>query len=119
MLVRHLTDVEPPVGDVRVPGLASGRDPAEVRVSQQCLVIIGADEAAAATAIDNAEKVFGGHLGDPKGDLAIAGSPGRVIEQIQRHVELGCDMFMIEFFGRDTREPAELFAETVLPHLDR
>ncbi len=98
---------------------AIGRDPAEVRVSQQCLVIIGADEAAAATAIDNAEKVFGGHLGDPKGDLAIAGSPGRVIEQIQRHVELGCDMFMIEFFGRDTREPAELFAETVLPHLDR
>jgi len=96
-----------------------GRDPAEVRISQQCLVIIGADEHAAEAAIASAEKVFGGHLGDPRGDLAIAGSPGRVIEQIQRHVELGCDMFMIEFFGRDTREPARLFAETVLPHLGR
>ena len=96
-----------------------GRDPAEVRISQQCLVIIGADEQSAEAAIASAEKVFGGHLGDPRGDLAIAGSPGRVIEQIQRHVELGCDMFMVEFFGRDTREPARLFAETVLPHLDR
>ena len=98
---------------------AIGRDRSEVRISQQCLVIIGADEHAAEAAIASAEKVFGGHLGDPRGDLAIAGSPGRVIEQINRHVELGCDMFMVEFFGRDTREPARLFAETVLPHLDR
>ncbi len=96
-----------------------GRDPAEVRISQQCLVIIGADEHAAEAAIASAEKVFGGHLGDPRGALAIAGSPERVIEQINRHVELGCDMFMMEFFGRDTRGPARLFAETVLPHLDR
>jgi alkanesulfonate monooxygenase SsuD/methylene tetrahydromethanopterin reductase-like flavin-dependent oxidoreductase (luciferase family) len=103
VLRRHLDDV--------------GRDPAEVRISQQCMVIIGADDAAAASAIDNAERIFGGHLGDPRGDLALAGSPGRIVEQIQRHVELGCTMFMVEFFGRDTRQPAELFAETVLPHL--
>ncbi len=96
-----------------------GRDQADVRISQQCLVIIGADDTAAEAAIASAEKVFGGHLGDPRGALAIAGSPGRVIEQINRHVELGCDMFMVEFFGRDTREPARLFAETVLPHLNR
>lgn len=96
---------------------AVGRDPAEVRISQQCLVIIGADDAAAEAAIATAEKVFGGHLGDPRGELAIAGTPGRVVEQIQRHVELGCDQFMVEFFGRDTREPARLFAETVLPHV--
>ncbi|MEZ5232507.1 MAG: TIGR03560 family F420-dependent LLM class oxidoreductase [Acidimicrobiia bacterium] len=96
---------------------AVGRDPAEIRISQQCLVIIGADDAAAEAAIATAEKVFGGHLGDPRGDLAIAGTPGRVVEQIQRHVELGCTMFMAEFFGRDTREPARLFAETVLPHV--
>jgi hypothetical protein len=25
-------------------------------------------------------------------------------------------MFVMEFFGRDTREPARLFAETVMPH---
>lgn len=27
----------------------------------------------------------------------------------------GCTMFIIEFFGRDTREPARLFAEKVMP----
>ena len=36
-------------------------------------------------------------------------------ERVERHVELGCDMFMIEFFGRDTIEPAQMFAETVIP----
>jgi alkanesulfonate monooxygenase SsuD/methylene tetrahydromethanopterin reductase-like flavin-dependent oxidoreductase (luciferase family) len=96
-----------------------GRPAEQVRISQQCLVIIGADDAEADAAIERAERVFGGHLGNPRGDLAIAGTPERVIEQIHRHTELGCTMLMCEFFGRDTREPARLFAETVLPHLDR
>ena len=43
----------------------------------------------------------------------------RVIECIQRHVKLGCSSFVIEFFGRDTKEPAALFAETVLKELRR
>jgi hypothetical protein len=30
-------------------------------------------------------------------------------------VSLGCTSFVIEFFGRDTREPARLFAEAVMP----
>jgi hypothetical protein len=30
-------------------------------------------------------------------------------------VQLGCTGFVIEFFGRDTREPARLFAEHVMP----
>jgi hypothetical protein len=49
----------------------------------------------------------------------IWGTPERVIECIQRHVKLGCTGFVIEFFGRDTREPAALFAETVLRELRR
>lgn len=92
-----------------------GRDPSEVQISQQCLVIIGKDEAAGAEAIATAKRIFGGHMGDPEGPLAIAGGPGRVREQIQKHIDLGCTGFIIEFFGRDTREPARLFAETVLP----
>ena len=95
----------------------AGRAAADVRISQQCLVVIGADEAAAAAQIDTAARVFGGHLGDPRSEMAIAGDPAQVIERIRRHVELGCTMFVVEFFGRDIREPARLFAETVLPHL--
>ena len=65
--------------------------------------------------IDRASKIFGGHLGDPKGPLALSGSPEKIISQIQKHIDLGCTMFVIEFFGRDTQEPAKLFAETVMP----
>lgn len=94
---------------------AVGRDPASIRVSQQCLVIIAPEEAQARSMVETAKRIFGGHMGDPEGPLAITGSPERVREQIERHVELGCTMFQLEFFGRDTREPARLFAERVLP----
>lgn len=93
-----------------------GRDFSTMTVSQQCLVTIAPDEASAGPMVDTAKKIFGGHMGDPTGPLAIAGSPQRVREQIQKHIDLGCTMFLMEFFGRDTREPAALFAETVLPH---
>ncbi|OAI41131.1 hypothetical protein AYO38_04410 [bacterium SCGC AG-212-C10] len=93
-----------------------GRDPSEVTVSQQCLVIIAEDEASANAQIGTAKKIFGGHMGDPEGPLAIAGSPERVRDQIQKHMDLGCTMFVMEFFGRDTKAPAALFAEKVLPH---
>jgi F420-dependent oxidoreductase-like protein len=92
-----------------------GRDPAAVRISQQCLVVLAPDEAQAGPMLERATKLFGGHLGDVNGPLVIAGSPDRVAERIQQHIDLGCDFFMIEFFGRDTREPARLFAETVMP----
>ena len=38
-----------------------------------------------------------------------------VIECIERHHGLGCSLFVIEFFGRDTKRPARLFAEKVIP----
>jgi alkanesulfonate monooxygenase SsuD/methylene tetrahydromethanopterin reductase-like flavin-dependent oxidoreductase (luciferase family) len=95
---------------------AVGRDPATLTISQQCLVTIAPDEASAGPMLETAKKIFGGHMGDPTGPMAIAGSPQRVREQIQKHIDLGCTMFLMEFFGRDTREPAALFAQEVLPH---
>jgi alkanesulfonate monooxygenase SsuD/methylene tetrahydromethanopterin reductase-like flavin-dependent oxidoreductase (luciferase family) len=95
------------------------RDPSEVRISQQCLVAIAPNEAEAGPMIETAKRIFAGHMGDPTGPLAITGTPERVVEQIGKHIDLGCSMFMIEFFGTDTRVPAQLFAETVLPHFER
>ncbi len=95
---------------------AAGRDPAEIVISQQCLCTIAPDEASAEPMAQRAKQIFGGHMGDPTGPLALTGTPERVREQVQKHVDLGCTMFVMEFFGRDTREPARLFAETVLPH---
>lgn len=97
----------------------AGRDPASIVISQQCLVTIAPDEASAGPMVETSKKIFGGHMGDPTGPLAISGSPQRVREQIQKHIDLGCTMFVMEFFGRDTREAAGLFAETVLPHFKK
>lgn len=94
---------------------AEGRDPDSIRVSQQCMVLITENEADVEPMVQRAEKLFGGHMGDVRGPLAIAGTPDTVAERIQRHIDLGCTHFVIEFFGRDTREPARLFADTVLP----
>lgn len=94
---------------------AIGRDPAEITVAQQCLVTIAKDEATAGPMVETAQKIFGGHMGNPRGELALSGTPEQIVERIGKHADAGCTMFNIEFFGRDTREPAELFAKTVLP----
>ena len=96
-----------------------GRGHDEVTISQQCLVAIAPNDDEAGPMIKLAQRIFGGHMGDPTGPLAITGTPERVVEQIGKHIDLGCTMFMIEFFGTDTRIPARLFAESVLPHFDR
>ncbi len=93
-----------------------GRDFGDITVSQQCLVTIAPDEASAGPMVESAKKIFGGHMGDPTGPLAIAGSPETVRAQIQKHIDLGCTMFLMEFFGRETITPAKLFAEKVMPH---
>ena len=96
---------------------AHDRDPAEIVISQQCTVVIAETEEEAQSQLARAQKVFGGHLGSGLEEHGIWGHPERVIECIERHRELGCSMFIIEFFGRDTREPAQLFAEAVRPAL--
>lgn len=92
-----------------------GRDFDTIEVSQQCTVVIAEDDGAARAALAKAARVFGGHMGDAIEAHGIWGSPAGVVERIERHRRLGCTNFVIEFFGRDTREPARLFAEQVMP----
>ncbi|MEM9177401.1 MAG: TIGR03560 family F420-dependent LLM class oxidoreductase [Myxococcota bacterium] len=94
----------------------AGRDPATIEKSQQCVVVIGEDDAAGQAGLEKAKKIYGGHMGGALEEHGIWGAPERVIEGIERHRALGVSFFVIEFFGRDTREPARLFAETVMPH---
>ena len=86
------------------------RDPAAVRISQQTMVVIGRDEADAQAKRERAARIYGGHLGS-----GIAGTPSQCIEQISALQRHGCSLVIIEFFGRDVREPAALFAEQVVP----
>jgi alkanesulfonate monooxygenase SsuD/methylene tetrahydromethanopterin reductase-like flavin-dependent oxidoreductase (luciferase family) len=92
-----------------------GRDFASLEVSQQCVVVIAADEPAAKAALEKAGKIYGGHMGASLAEHGIWGTPSRVVDCIGRHVALGCTTFVIEFFGRDPRDPARLFADHVLP----
>lgn len=92
-----------------------GRDPASLVISQQCLVTIAADEAGAREAMAKVSRIYGGHMGEGLEEHGIWGTPEQVVERIERHRALGCSLFVMEFFGRDTREPARLFAERVLP----
>jgi len=94
---------------------AVGRDPTELRLSQQTMVLITEKAEEVEPMLERAGKLFGGHMGDVRGPLAIAGTPEMVGDAIQRHRDLGVSHFIIEFFGRDTRVPAQLFADTVLP----
>lgn len=112
----HQSQLPHKVGVLRQHCQAAKRDFAELVVSQQCLVTIAPDEASLAPMVERAKQIFGEHLGDPTGPLALSGTPARLCEQIQKHLDLGCTMFVMEFFGRDTREPARLFAAKVLPH---
>jgi F420-dependent oxidoreductase-like protein len=93
---------------------AIGRDPRSIQVSQQTMVVIGKDAADAEAKVQKAQAIYGGHLGQ-----GIAGTPQECIDKIHAHIAAGCTMFVIEFFGRDTREPARLFAETVMPAFRR
>ena len=61
--------------------------------------------------MEKARAIYGGHIGP----TASPAPPQQCIDKIREHIAAGCTMFVIEFFGRDTREPARLFAETVLP----
>lgn len=92
------------------------RDFETLAVSQQCVVIIEETEEAARASLAKAAKVYGGHMGAGIEKDGIWGTPERVIEGIERHLALGCTGFVMEFFGRDTRVPAQLFADTVLPN---
>lgn len=92
-----------------------GRDFDSIEISQQCVVVIGEDEASARTQLEKAKKIYGGHMGGSLEEHGIWGAPEQVIERIERHRALGCSFLPIEFFGRDPREPARLFAETVMP----
>ena len=94
-----------------------GRNPEEIQISQQCVVILEETEEAARASLAKANKIYGGHMGASLEEHGIWGHPERVVECIERHRSLGCTSFLMEFFGRDTRVPARLFAEQVLPQL--
>ena len=77
--------------------------------------MIAADDAGAREALAKATRIYGGHMGGGLEEHGIWGTPGAGDRAHRAPRALGCTLFVMEFFGRDTREPARLFAERVLP----
>jgi F420-dependent oxidoreductase-like protein len=94
------------------------RDIETLRISQQCVVIVEETDDAAKASLEKAQKIYGGHMGAGLEEHGIWGTPERVAERLLDHRALGCTGFVIEFFGRDTRAPAQLFGERVRPLLE-
>lgn len=117
-LAVHQGELARKVARLREHCVAVGRDPAAIEVSQQTVVVLGETEADAQAKLEKASRIYGGHLGNIE-QHGIWGSPARVIDRIERQVREGCHLFIMEFFGRDPREPARLFAEQVLPAFRR
>ncbi|HUI24937.1 MAG TPA: TIGR03560 family F420-dependent LLM class oxidoreductase [Candidatus Kryptonia bacterium] len=113
-LAVHQGELGTKVDRLREHCRAIDRDPESITISQQCLIVIGENEPDATAKVERARQIYGGHLG-AGGPHSIAGTAVQCIDKIRAHIALGCTMFIIEFFGRDTREPARLFAEQVMP----
>jgi F420-dependent oxidoreductase-like protein len=113
-LAVHQAELGAKVAKLREHCAVIGRDPTNITISQQCMVVIGESDADAKTKMERAQQIYGGHMG-ASGPLSIAGTAEHCIDKIRQHLALGCTMLVIEFFGRDTREPARLFAERVMP----
>jgi F420-dependent oxidoreductase-like protein len=109
------TELPKKIGVLRQRCAEVGRDPATIEISQQCMVIVAATEEEARAALAKANKIYGGHMGPGSEEDGLWGTPEMLIERLRRRVDLGCTLFVIEFFGRDTRVPARLFAEGVMP----
>src|SRR5262249_16686234 len=91
------------------------RDLAGITGPPQGLLAIAETDDGARAGLAKAEKIYGGHMGAGLEEHGFWGTPAQVVDRIGRHRERGCTHLVIEFFGRDTREPARLFAEKVLP----
>ena len=52
---------------------------------------------------------------NPAGEMALTGTHATIKERFNHHVELGSDMCMREFVGRDTIEPPQMVAGPSIP----
>jgi F420-dependent oxidoreductase-like protein len=89
-----------------------GRNPDEIQVSEQCLVVIGRTERQAKEKWAAAKRLFGSVF-----DLSLAfrGTPEQVIEQLQKRVSEGVTLFTLLHGDFHAPESLELFAEKVFP----
>lgn len=94
----------------------AGRDPAAITVSEQVIVVLGADDADFAARWATAKQLLGGFA--DLDAVAVRGTPERVIEGLREKAAKGVRLFTIMFGDLAAPETIRLFGERVLPALN-
>lgn len=90
-----------------------GRDPDEIEVSEQCVIVIGRDEKDFSQRWNTAQQMLGSVFDLEK--TAFRGTPDQVVEQLQKRREQGVTFFTFLLGDFHAPESLELFAEKVVP----
>jgi len=93
----------------------AGRNPADIVVSEQMLVVIGATEAAFETKFETAKAMLGGFA--DVATVAVAGTPDRVIAGLREKMDRGVTDFAVMFGDLGLDDTLELFAREVMTAL--
>lgn len=94
-----------------------GRDPKEIEISEQCVVVLGRDQKDFRSKWGIAKKMLGGVFDLEK--TAFRGTPQQVAEQFQARVAEGVTFFTFLLSDFHTPESLELFAEKVMPAVNK
>ena len=92
-----------------------GRNIDDIVVSEQTIVVIGADEEAFQAKLDLAKAMLGGFADIDK--VAVAGTPDRVIAGLKAKMAKGVTDFAVMFGDLGMEDTVELFAREVIPAL--
>lgn len=96
---------------------AIGRDPGEIRVSLEAVLVLGADRTGVTDALAVAERRFPGP-GFGLHEGGFIGTPDEIVKKMQAHAADGVSMFVFFTHDRAAPETLRLLAEEVLPGLE-
>lgn len=92
-----------------------GRDVSQIVVSEQMLVVMGADEAAFEDKLSVAKMMLGGFADIDR--VGVLGTPDRVVAQLRGKMARGVTDFAVMFGDLGLEETLRLFAREVMPAL--
>jgi F420-dependent oxidoreductase-like protein len=94
-----------------------GRDPAEIRRSQEAVLVIAADDAALTEALAKADRRFPGP-GWGLHEGGYIGTPPAIVDRIGERIEQGITSFVFFCYDRASEATLHLVADEVMPYFE-
>jgi F420-dependent oxidoreductase-like protein len=109
----HAAELPRRLDALRAHCAAVGREPNEIEISEQCVIVIGRDERDFREKYEAARRTVG-TVFDIE-NVGFRGTPEQVVEQVRRRVEQGVTFFTFLTGDLHAPETLELLADKVLP----